>query len=294
MKKLLVSDYDMTLKVLYDFKNDFIIKANIEAIKELMSDGNIFMLNTGRDYNSIKEEVIKNHIPYNYLACNDGTILLDEHDGLVHFYDIQTKEYDYELLYNLLKDEGLRPHAILGCMCTESLNALEIANKYYLDYNIEGGMVCLTPMNLNDALKVFINKYPEFRLRTWEQFDKLLEYEVSPKSKLKLLSLRKDKSGMIDDINLIAELYHTQVKVFMDKIAYMRRFGIDKTSMIEEVRKKEEINKEDVYTIGDNFNDYEMIRDYHGYTLPWGKTNLKEVCEGVVPSVKCLIKRMGR
>ena len=87
MKKLLVSDYDLTLKLLYDFDNDFLIRANVEAIKELMAKGNIFMLNTGRDYNSIKEEVIANKIPYNYLACNDGTILLDEHDGLIHYYD---------------------------------------------------------------------------------------------------------------------------------------------------------------------------------------------------------------
>ena len=293
MKKLLVSDYDLTLKLLYDFDNDFLIRANVEAIKELMAKGNIFMLNTGRDYNSIKEEVVANKIPYNYLACNDGTILLDEHDGLIHYYDLEVKEYDYELLYKLLQREGLNPHAILGCMCTENLDAIEIANKYYLDYNIEDGWLKLTPLSLPQALKVFINKYPEFKLRSWEQFNKLLEYEVSPVNKLKYLSIRKDKTGMIEDIKLIAELYHTQIKVFMDKVAYMRRFGIDKTSMIEEVRKREEIEKEDVYTIGDNYNDYEMIRDYHGYTLPWGKTNLKEVCEGIVPSVKSLIKKMG-
>ena len=178
-------------------------------------------------------------------------------------------------------------------MCTENLDAIEIANKYYLDYNIEDGWLKLMPLSLPQALKVFINKYPEFKLRSWEQFNKLLEYEVSPVNKLKYLSIRKDKTGMIEDIKLIAELYHTQIKVFMDKVAYMRRFGIDKTSMIEEVRKREEIEKEDVYTIGDNYNDYEMIRDYHGYTLPWGKTNLKEVCEGIVPSVKSLIKKMG-
>ena len=154
-------------------------------------------------------------------------------------------------------------------------------------------MVALKPMSLSKALTTFINKYPEFKLKTWEQFDKLLEYEVSPKNKFMIFNFFKDRSDMVEDINLISRLYHTQVKVFMDKIAYMRRFGIDKTSMIEEVRKKEEIEKDDVYTIGDNYNDFEMIRDYHGYTLPWGKTNLKEVCEGVVPSVKCLIKKMG-
>ena len=295
MGKLLVSDYDLTMRIIYDFDNDFILKANIKAIEEFMKNGNIFMLNTGRDYNSIKGEIDKHHIPYNYLACNDGTILLDELDGLVHYYDLRTDDYDYRLLFENLKEEGVEPHAVLGCMYINKCDNLEeIANKYYLHYNIEEDMVRLVPMNLHNALLTFINKYPEFKLRTWEQFNKLLEYEVSPKNRLKMLSLRKDKSGMIEDVNLLAKLYHIQLRVFMDKAAYMRRFGIDKTSMIEEVRIRENIDKNDVYTIGDNFNDFEMVRDYHGYTLPWGKTNLKEVCEGVVPSVKSLIKRIER
>ena len=298
MKKLLVSDYDLTLKVIYDFEHDFLIKANIEAIKELMANGHIFMLNTGRDYNSIKEEVIKNHIPYNYLACNDGTILLDEHDGLVHYYDLHMRDYDYEFLFYKLKENNLNPHAILGGMCIDTnkelLNIEEIANKYYLNYNISNDMVCFSPMPLSKALIKFISKYPDFKLKTWEQFNKLLEYEVSPKNKFQIFNIVKDNNEMLEDINLIARLYHIQLKIFMDKVAYVRRYGIDKTSMIEEVRKKEEIDKDDVYTIGDNYNDFEMIRDYHGYTLPWGKTNLKEVCEGVVPSVKSLIKKIKR
>lgn len=294
MKKLLVSDYDMTLKVIYDFKNDFLIKANIEAIRELINNGHIFMLNTGRDYNSIKEEVDKNHIPYNYLACNDGTILLDENDKLIHYYDLHMREYDYELLFNILIKEGYHPHAILGRMYVEDKNISEIANKYYLTYNKRDGMVGLKPMTLLDALKTFVAKYPDFKLKPWEQFNKLLEYEVSPKNKFKILNIFSDNSEMIKEMELLTNLYHTQMKIFMDKVAYIRRFGIDKTSMIEEVRKKEKIDKDNVYTIGDNYNDFEMIRDYHGYTLPWGKTNLKEVCEGVVPSVKSLIKKIKR
>ena len=64
--------------------------------------------------------------------------------------------------------------------------------------------------------------------------------------------------------------------------------------MIEEVRKRESIDINNVYTIGDNYNDFEMVKYYHGYTLPWGKKNLKEVSEGVVFSVKSLIKRIER
>ena len=294
MKKLLVSDYDLTLKIIYDFNNDFLIRANVEAIKELMASGNIFMLNTGRDYNSIKEEIINNHIPYNYLACNDGTILLNEHDGLIHYYDLECRDYDYELLYNYLVKEGLNPHAVLGSMYVDNKRIDEIANKYYLNYNIDNDMVSLKPMSISKALTTFINKYPKFKLKVWEQFNKLLEYEVSPKSKLKDYNIIKDNVDMVQDMELLAELYHIQLKVFMDKIAYLRRFGIDKTSMIEEVRIREKIEKDNVYTIGDNYNDYEMIKEYHGYTLPWGKTNLKEVCEGIVPSVKSLIKRIER
>ena len=190
------------------------------------------MLNTGRDYNSIKEEVDKNHIPYNYLACNDGTILLDENDKLVHYYDLHMREYDYELLFNLLVKEGYHPHAILGRMYVEDKNISEIANKYYLTYNKRDGMVGLKPMPLLDALTTFVSKYPDFKLKTWEQFDKLLEYEVSPKNRFQLLNIFNDNSEMIKDMELLTNLYHTQMKIFMDKVAYIRRFGIDKTSMI--------------------------------------------------------------
>ena len=295
MKKLLVSDYDLTLKLIYDFDNDLLIRANVAAIKKFMDEGNIFMLNTGRAYDSIKEEVNKNHVPYNYLACNDGTLLLDSKDKLLHYFDLKIKDYDYKLLFDLLVQSGLEPHAVLGGMCIENnFNIDEIANKYYLNYNIVDDMVIFYPMSLFDALNTFISKYPDFKLKEWAQFKKVLEYEVSPKNRLKLSSFVDGNPMMIEDINLIASLYHTEIKVFMDKIVYMRAYGIDKTTMIEEVRKRENIDSDNVYTIGDNYNDYEMVKYYHGYTLPWGKKNLKEVSEGVVFSVKSLIKRIER
>ena len=40
--------------------------------------------------------------------------------------------------------------------------------------------------------------------------------------------------------------------------------GISKASAINYIRKKHKIKKEDVYTIGDSSNDYEMIKNYHG------------------------------
>ena len=62
--------------------------------------------------------------------------------------------------------------------------------------------------------------------------------------------------------------------------------------MIEELIKVLNIDRDNVFTVGDNYNDYQMVKDYHGYTMPWGKQELKEVCEGITPSVSSLIKKI--
>ena len=68
MKNMIVSDYDETL-----YKNVYGLKRNIQAIKKFQKDGNIFVLSTARPYHSIKEEIDKYNIPFDYLSCSDGT-----------------------------------------------------------------------------------------------------------------------------------------------------------------------------------------------------------------------------
>lgn len=80
--KLLVSDYDGTLHP--DEQKKRYLFENIEAIKELMANGHRFMLSTGRNFNSIKEQIDKYNIPYNYLSCNDGAVLFDQYDNVLN------------------------------------------------------------------------------------------------------------------------------------------------------------------------------------------------------------------
>src|SRR5574344_1034320 len=77
--KLLVSDYDGTLKP--DIKNLYL---NIEAIKRFKEKGNTFMISTGRSFVSIKKEITKYNIPYDFLSCNDGAILFDNNDNILY------------------------------------------------------------------------------------------------------------------------------------------------------------------------------------------------------------------
>ncbi len=68
MKNMIVSDYDETL-----YQNTYQLRENIEAIKDFRNQGNIFVLSTARPYHSIKEEIDKYNIPFDYLSCSDGT-----------------------------------------------------------------------------------------------------------------------------------------------------------------------------------------------------------------------------
>ncbi len=75
---LLVSDYDQTVST-----DDLSIRFNIKKINEFRKDGNLFMLSTGREYLSIKNEVKKWNIKYDYLSCADGTTMYDRDDKLI-------------------------------------------------------------------------------------------------------------------------------------------------------------------------------------------------------------------
>lgn len=89
---LLVSDYDQTLAM-----DDITIKLNIRKINEFRQNGNLFMLSTGRDYQSIKNEIKKYNINYDYLSCSDGTSLYDINGNIflakLDYEDLKKTEY---------------------------------------------------------------------------------------------------------------------------------------------------------------------------------------------------------
>lgn len=87
MKKLLLSDYDQTFYI-----DEEKIKFNCEAINHFRELGNLFSIVTGRNYESIKEEVEKYQIPYDYLSCVDGSSLYNSDNNLIRSYLLNEKE----------------------------------------------------------------------------------------------------------------------------------------------------------------------------------------------------------
>ena len=75
---------------------------------------------------------------------------------------------------------------------------------------------------------------------------------------------------------------------------YLGKEEVSKSSAISLVSQLENISKCDIFTIGDHLNDLEMIRDFNGYTLPWGRKEVKEISQGQVFSVASLVKKIMR
>ena len=85
--KLLVSDYDDTIKIMNFFGKTYIPKETINKINEFRNNGNIFMIATARTYNSIMYEIKDYNIPYDYISCLNGADIYDK-NGLIYSKDM--------------------------------------------------------------------------------------------------------------------------------------------------------------------------------------------------------------
>lgn len=97
--KLLVTDYDNTLELHYDFTDNIsILKRNIKAINEFMKK-NLVCIATGRHFAAIYKTLIENNIKFNYLCANNGAELYDYSYNLL--YCLPIEEQDLESLTKL-------------------------------------------------------------------------------------------------------------------------------------------------------------------------------------------------
>lgn len=97
--KLLVTDYDNTLELHYDFTDNIsILKKNINAINKFMKN-NLVCIATGRHFDAIYKTLIENNIKFNYLCANNGAELYDSSYNLL--YCLPIKKQDLAILMKL-------------------------------------------------------------------------------------------------------------------------------------------------------------------------------------------------
>ena len=179
--KLFVTDYDDTF-----YTDDKSILLNIKKLKKLKKHNFIIVIATGRCLPSIKEQIIKYHIPYDYLSCADGSIVYDTNDNIIYksilnteivnYFEEFSKKMDYEHMQYVYPEGYSRSlekdNILLGvniCIKTELSKQKDIDDffdikKLYPNYNYlfykhpVHSFFCIKPLNISKAYSIDILK----------------------------------------------------------------------------------------------------------------------------------------
>lgn len=99
------------------------------------------------------------------------------------------------------------------------------------------------------------------------------------------------KSNLITSVNIYfdEERLYSDVKSFLEtelrkcsieykfpKIKIINKF-CNKVNGIKIIQETEKFNNQDIYTIGDDINDFEMIKQYNGYSLKKSNSAVKQI-----------------
>lgn len=228
--KILISDYDGTF---YNEANKSSIQKNIKEVKKFKDKGNKFGFATGRSFTSIKNEIEKYNIPYDFLICNNGATIFDEQDNILFFYPI-----DIQVIMKTLR---------------------------YFDY-----------LGISSSVKL-LDIYGQETLKYYEVVEMLC------KIKIKNLS---DLNKIKEELSFLKSFSFLHVLILSEQV--------NKADGIEHIKSKYSLDEKDIYTVGDERNDIEMLQKYNGHKMLFSNPVLYNKGIKTTTSVRNLIKSIER
>ncbi len=242
---MLVSDMDATLLN----ANHQVSAENFDAIGEFTRGGGIFTVASGRMVDAVR-------VYLDRLQINAPAVL---HNG-AKVYDFNNEKVIYE---NTIEEE--RKKAIKRVYETQPQFGIEIYSHekiYVMRECLETARLKATPYNVTYDMPDFVWDEPWTKALIIGEEKDLDEFEPIYKSEYdKGYSVRSGKH-------------------FLDIVAT----GVSKGYGVMTLAERYNIPKENIYTVGDNMNDYEMVTlAGHGYAVENGVDKLKCAAEAVVP-----------
>lgn len=223
---MLVSDYDGTFNG--SVTTSLELNLNIKAVREYMEKGNTFVIATGRAYTSIKGEINRYDIPYDYLICNDGSTVFE-------------------------KNELLHSNGIENDRCKEIISMIDLLGLDYTLFDSRG----ITRRN-NDIVEIAV------LVKNIENYRKI----------------KNELSYNFSDL-CIDKLYRN---AFIRKDC-RKDYGIEVLCNI--------VGRPDnIYTVGNDTNDIEMLKKYDGYRMLF--SNIHEANIKTSTTVHSLIKKISK
>ncbi|WP_315081944.1 Cof-type HAD-IIB family hydrolase [uncultured Clostridium sp.] len=242
--KLLASDLDGTLVVGNELKND----KDLTLINKLKEHGHKLIVSTGRSYDLVIPLIEKYDIEYDYLLLCNGSLIMNR-------------------AHEMVFDEWI---------------SNEISNKIINDYYNNKTLVYLD--NYKNSIFIDNPNLDKYQIGDMmDLFTKKIDIQeaMSSKDNYKIISLSpvdKDQGKAEQIKDEIIEKYGEHVE------AYRNQFFVDivpkgcsKGNALKRILKVEDISKDNLYVVGDSFNDVSMFNITHNsYTFNDSEDKVKE------------------
>lgn len=234
--KMIVSDYDGTLRR----DGPLPTKEDIAAIKYWQKQGNLFCLNTGRGFYFDINNLPKYDINCDFYICNTGATIYDK-TGHMIYEKLCSGKILAELLPILLEN-GCKGFGIendnkrWAADLPEAIRAIKDTISHTPEEIIEKSRNGELDFHQMDTY--------------FEQIEKSVEMTKYINNKFgDILAVHRNNIHL--DITSVGISKATGINVCLD---YLKKHG-------------QQINREDIFAVGDNMNDYEMIKEFDGYTV---------------------------
>lgn len=241
--KLFASDYDGTLRT-----EEVVSDENKQAIQQWREAGNLFALVSGRSMESIKRELLINEFAVDILIGNNG--------GAIYtpaFEEVKSYYFPFAKAMKII--EYIRQERTISYVLNDGYHR----SKTILDPSREDKKYAQTTMKFTEAQIL--------------EKQKIAQIVVS-------LEQEEDTMRIADHINgAFSDVAIAYRNVNCVDIA---PYGVSKSTGLSYVAKTHHIAFEDVYAIGDSFNDIPMISTFYGFAMAQAPAQVKSYAKKIV------------
>lgn len=250
--KVLASDYDGTLCIENKYQ-----QSTSDAIRKWQKAGNLFGIVTGRDIRMIKDAIEREHIPFDFLICNNGCALYNS---------------DYQELYS----EKL-PLRIIKKL----INSSTVARSSYIVLADDRGRYIYDNDYKPDKYReVFYTDVLDAETLEEHPWFYQMDTRYQTAEEMHAVSRTLDEE-LGDEITT-----HPNVTT-----VDMTPKGVTKLTGLQRYIKISELEKVEIITAGDGYNDLPMLKHYKGYAMAAAVDFIKEHVYAVTSNVDKVIER---
>lgn len=255
--KILFSDFDGTLVQ----DDQELSHRNKEMMKELQKQGHLIVICTGRNIREFQRDEQLFHFPFDYLVLNNGGHIVDK-----HYHTLYEKVIDKQVGIDILKHSMSYPR-MWSYFCDGKVN---YAYKEGLTYNHALGNI-----RVDDDFVSLYKNADHFQIVCFNQDDGGIE------------DTKKCYDYVIENYGQEVEAYFN-----LHYVDVVPR-GCSKGTGVHQLLELLGDNIDEVYAIGDSYNDLSMIQEAtHGYTFHYAHEDIKNATNRHVEYVYEVIEDM--